>query len=90
MPVPRWRFVAIGTLGLVLSTVGWFGFASVQDSRAEAQRAVAVAHAEARDADLQTLDGNEGRALGWLVRYRCETGQIRDPQLCTAADKITR
>jgi hypothetical protein len=90
VPFPRWRVALIFVLGLVLSGAGWIGYDRVSSAQAEAGRLAVVASAESRDADMSALDGNEGRALAWLVVYRCDSGQLRDAQLCDAAHKITR
>lgn len=90
VPFPRWRVVAIVALGLLLSAAGWWGYGKVDAAQDEAHRLAAVATAEARDADMAQLQGNEGRALASIVVYRCDTSQIRDVQLCDTARKIVR
>lgn len=90
VPWPRWRTAAILVAGALVSGVGWLGYDRVAAAQAESHRLAAIAAAESRDADLQALDGNQGRALGWLVVYRCDSGQLHDDQLCDAARKITR
>jgi hypothetical protein len=88
-PAPSWLRAGIVAMAIVASLVGWAVAARADAAWTEAQRAAAVANAEAHDADLSDARAerieSQRDGLASLVRYRCDTGAITDRQLCDAA-----
>lgn len=81
-PVPRLVLVAIVLAGVALSAAGWLLYGHVRAAEEAAGAAAVQTRITVWERD--TI-GNEANALSALVVHRCDTGQIRDRQVCDAA-----
>jgi hypothetical protein len=91
-PVGAWLPVALVTLGIALSLLGWATadrLGQLQDSAQRNATSASVSERQASLADLRAdLTADQRDGLRALVVHRCDTGQVRDAQLCDAARKI--
>lgn len=91
-PLGAWNPVLIVSAGILASLLAWATGARLDGLTASAERNAVAAATEqwtATKAEVRaTTIANEAGALAAIVVQRCDTGQIRDAQLCDAARRL--
>ncbi len=91
-PIGSWVPVLLVAAGIMLSLLGWATSDRLAALQSSAERSAVYGASQqwrAVQAEVRaTTSANEAGALAALVVYRCDTGQITDPQTCEAARRL--